>query len=163
MSAAVAAILEGMPEPRDLRMHEHDGRCVITAGSVVLFDVAGDIATRNIALAALRQLGFRGLGGRRGAGADGELCRDAVERGQAGRVSGAGQAGPPGRAREGDGGAVGAGQGMGETTGVSDARSGGGSAWRIPRSAAAWGHAAAVLALHTGEAGWCRGAPVHRD
>ena len=25
MSAAVAAILEGMPEPRDLRVHEHDG------------------------------------------------------------------------------------------------------------------------------------------
>ena len=61
MSAAVAAILEGMPEPRDLRMHEHDGRCVITAGSTVLFDyAAGDVVMRNIALAALRQLGFRG-------------------------------------------------------------------------------------------------------
>ena len=61
MSAAVAAILEGMPEPRDLRMHEHDGRCVITAGSVVLFDyAAGDVVMRNIALAVLRQLGFRG-------------------------------------------------------------------------------------------------------
>ena len=61
MSAAVAAILEGMPEPRDLRMHEHDGRCVITAGTVVLFDyAAGDVVMRNIALAALRQLGFRG-------------------------------------------------------------------------------------------------------
>src|SRR6266496_6136742 len=61
MSAAVAAILEGMPEPRDLRMREHDGRCVITAGSTVLFDyAAGDIVMRNIALAALRQLGFRG-------------------------------------------------------------------------------------------------------
>ena len=40
MSAAVAAILEGMPEPRDLRVHEHDGRRVIMAGSVVLFDYA---------------------------------------------------------------------------------------------------------------------------
>ena len=61
MSAAVAAILEGMPEPRDLRLHEHDGRCVITAGSTVLFDyAAGDVVMRNIALAALRQLGFRG-------------------------------------------------------------------------------------------------------
>jgi transposase len=61
MSAAVAAILEGMPEPRDLRMHEHGGRCVITAGPVVLFDyAAGDIVMRNIALAALRQLGFKG-------------------------------------------------------------------------------------------------------
>jgi hypothetical protein len=61
MSAAVAAILEGMPESRDLRMHQADGRCVITAGTVVLFDYdAGDIAMRNMALAALRQLGFRG-------------------------------------------------------------------------------------------------------
>src|SRR5216684_2159349 len=61
MSAAVAAILEGMPEPRDLRMHEHDGRCVITAGPAVLFDyAAGDVVMRNMALAALRQLGFKG-------------------------------------------------------------------------------------------------------
>ena len=61
MSAAVSAVLEGMPEPRDLRMREHDGRCVITAGQVVLFEyAAGDIVMRNIALAALRQLGFRG-------------------------------------------------------------------------------------------------------
>ena len=61
MSAAVAAILEGMPEPRDLRVHEHDGRRVIMAGSVVLFDyAAGDVVMRNIALATLRQLGFRG-------------------------------------------------------------------------------------------------------
>ena len=61
MSAAVAAILEGMPEPRDLRMHQAGGRCVITAGSVVLFDYeAGDTAMRNMALAALRQLKFPG-------------------------------------------------------------------------------------------------------
>ena len=61
MSAAVAAILEGMPEPRDLRMREHDGRCVITAGPVVLFDyAAGDVVMRNVALAVLRQLGFSG-------------------------------------------------------------------------------------------------------
>src|SRR5258708_14812316 len=61
MSAGVAAILEGMAEPRDLRMHEHDGRCVITAGRVVLFEYpAGDVVVRNIALAVLRQLGFRG-------------------------------------------------------------------------------------------------------
>ena len=61
MSAAVAAILEGMPEPRDLQMHRAGGRCVITAGSVVLFDYeAGDTAMRNMALAALRQLKFPG-------------------------------------------------------------------------------------------------------
>src|SRR5712691_1480952 len=61
MSAAVAAILEGMPEPRDLRMHSRDGRCVITAGRVVLFEyAAGDVVMRNIALSVLRQLGFKG-------------------------------------------------------------------------------------------------------
>ncbi len=42
-------------------MHEHDGRCVITAGRVVLFEyAAGDVVMRNIALAVLRQLGFKG-------------------------------------------------------------------------------------------------------
>ena len=61
MSAAVAAILEGMPEPGDLRMHQVDGRCVITAGSVVLFDFdEADIGMRNLALVSLRSLGFRG-------------------------------------------------------------------------------------------------------
>jgi hypothetical protein len=61
MSAAVAAILEGMPEPRDLRLHQVAGRCVVTAGSRVLFDYdAADTAMRNMAIAALRQLGFQG-------------------------------------------------------------------------------------------------------
>ncbi|MFI5068016.1 MAG: putative transposase, partial [Streptosporangiales bacterium] len=61
MSAAVAAILEGMPEPCDLRMHEHGGRCVIMAGSTVLYDYAAtDVVMRNMALCGLRQLGFRG-------------------------------------------------------------------------------------------------------
>jgi hypothetical protein len=61
VSAAVAAILEGMPDPGDLRMHQADGRCAITAGSVVLFEYdADDIVMRNMVLAALRQLGFPG-------------------------------------------------------------------------------------------------------
>src|SRR5260370_22843770 len=61
MSGAVAAILGGMPEPRDLRMHQPGDRCVISAGSVILFEYgAADTAMRNIALATLRQLGFRG-------------------------------------------------------------------------------------------------------
>lgn len=61
MSVAVAAIMEGMPDPRDLRMHSQGGRCVIMAGSRVLFDyAAGDVVMRNIALCSLRQLGFRG-------------------------------------------------------------------------------------------------------
>jgi hypothetical protein len=61
VSAAVAAILGGMPEPSDLRMHQVDGRCVITAGSVVLFDFdEADVGMRNLALVSLRSLGFRG-------------------------------------------------------------------------------------------------------
>jgi hypothetical protein len=61
MSAAVAAILEGMPEPRDLHMHQVGGRCVIMAGAVMLFEYdAADTGMRNVTLAALRQLGFRG-------------------------------------------------------------------------------------------------------
>src|SRR5712671_5777112 len=40
-----------MPEPSDLRLHRADGQCVITAGSVVM---------RNLAISALRRLGFTG-------------------------------------------------------------------------------------------------------
>ena len=51
MSAAVAAILGGMPEPSDLRLHTVNGRCVITAGPVVLFDYDGaDVVMRNFAI-----------------------------------------------------------------------------------------------------------------
>ena len=42
-------------------MHEHGGRCVIMAGSTVLYDyAANDVVMRNMALCGLRQLGFRG-------------------------------------------------------------------------------------------------------
>ena len=42
-------------------MHEHGGRCVIMAGSTVLYDYAAtDVVMRNMALCGLRQLGFRG-------------------------------------------------------------------------------------------------------
>jgi transposase len=61
MSAAVAAILGGMPEPSDLHLHTASGRCVITAGPVVLFDYdAADVVMRNVAITALRRLGFTG-------------------------------------------------------------------------------------------------------
>src|SRR5260221_11872934 len=61
MTPAVAAILEGMPEPRDLRLHHVDGRCLVTAGSRLLFDYgAGDVVMRNVAICSLRQLGFAG-------------------------------------------------------------------------------------------------------
>ena len=36
MSAAVALMLEGMPSPRDLRLHRAAGRVVVLAGSAVV-------------------------------------------------------------------------------------------------------------------------------
>src|ERR1019366_8457109 len=61
MSAAAAAMLEGMPAPRDLRLHQAGGRRVIAVGATVLFDYdAADTLMRNMVISALRQLGFPG-------------------------------------------------------------------------------------------------------
>src|SRR5260370_18325879 len=61
MSAAVAAILEGMPEPSDLRLHQAGSRIVMSAEPAVLFDYAGgDTMMRDIAITVLRRLGFTG-------------------------------------------------------------------------------------------------------
>src|SRR5258707_3491332 len=50
-----------MPEPSDLRLHQVDGRCLVTAGSRLMFDYgAGDVVMRNVAICSLRQLGFAG-------------------------------------------------------------------------------------------------------
>src|SRR5713101_3605561 len=50
-----------MPEPLDLRLHRADGQCVITTGSVVLFAYGeSDVVMRNLAISALRRLGFTG-------------------------------------------------------------------------------------------------------
>ena len=60
-SAAGSAILEGMPEAADLRVLRSDGVTWIFAGKTALFRFAdGDSAMRNIAVAALRQIGFGG-------------------------------------------------------------------------------------------------------
>ena len=61
MSAAAAAILDGMPEARDLHLLDSGGQTVIFAGSRQLFRYPeDDTAMRNIAVAALRQLGYGG-------------------------------------------------------------------------------------------------------
>ena len=61
MSAAAAAILEGMPDPRDLRLLDTGGETVIFAGSAELFRFAADdTAMRHVAAAVLRQLKFPG-------------------------------------------------------------------------------------------------------
>ena len=60
MSAA-AAILEGMPDPRDLRRLDTGGETAIFAGSAELFRFAADdTAMRHVAAAVLRQLKFPG-------------------------------------------------------------------------------------------------------
>src|SRR6266852_4529844 len=61
MPPAVAAILEGMPDPRDLRRFSADGETLIFAGSRLLFRYRdGDAGARNGAVAVLRQLGYGG-------------------------------------------------------------------------------------------------------
>jgi len=58
---AVAAILDGMPDPTDLRVQAHGGMTYVMAGPVVLACYRdGDLAMRNIAVAVTRQLGFPG-------------------------------------------------------------------------------------------------------
>jgi transposase len=61
MPAAVAAILDGMPDAGDLHRLDSDGATMIFAGPVLLFRYAQeDTAARNVAVAVLRQLGFSG-------------------------------------------------------------------------------------------------------
>jgi len=61
MTPAATAILEGMPDPRDLRRAERDGMTFICAGSALLACYpSGDAGMRNVAVAVLRQLGFGG-------------------------------------------------------------------------------------------------------
>ena len=61
MSAAAAAILDGMPDPRDLHRLDSGGETAIFAGRVELFRFAeDDTAMRHVAAATLRQLGFAG-------------------------------------------------------------------------------------------------------
>ena len=61
MTPAAAAILEGMPDPRDLRRVSADGQTLIFAGSRQLFRYRDDdTGARNVAVAVLRQLGYGG-------------------------------------------------------------------------------------------------------
>ena len=61
MSAAVALMLEGMPSPRDLRLHRAAGQVVVLVGSTVVAEYAeGDLAMRNMVIVTLRRVGFPG-------------------------------------------------------------------------------------------------------
>src|SRR5260221_645218 len=61
MTPGVAGILEGLPEPRDLRLDHVDGRCLVTGGRLLPFAYDGvDVVMRTVAICSLRQLGFAG-------------------------------------------------------------------------------------------------------
>jgi hypothetical protein len=62
MSVAVQAIIEGMPEPYDLRCTVHNGWIVVTVGCRVVasYDSA-DLGMRNMAVVTLTELGFPGV------------------------------------------------------------------------------------------------------
>ncbi len=61
MSIAFASILDGMPEPADLRCTMVSDRMVVTAGAATLFAFApADVAMRNMVVASLRSLRFPG-------------------------------------------------------------------------------------------------------
>src|ERR1035441_7267757 len=69
MPVAAAAILDGMPDPRDLHRLDAGGETVIFAGSRQLFRFGeDDTAMRHVAAAVLRQLGFGGRGDAAGPG-----------------------------------------------------------------------------------------------
>src|SRR5487761_1073043 len=61
MTPAAAAILEGMPEPRDLHRVTTGSTTWILAGPLALFSYAeADAGMRNVAVVTLRQLGYGG-------------------------------------------------------------------------------------------------------
>jgi len=61
VSAAAAAILEGMPDPADLHVHEDGGLVAVMAGNRVLSCyLAADAGMRNMTVVMLTQLGFAG-------------------------------------------------------------------------------------------------------
>src|SRR6266496_1777255 len=61
MTPAAAAILEGMPEPKDLHRAEHDGITFVSAGPALLACYpSADAGMRHVTVAVLRQLGFGG-------------------------------------------------------------------------------------------------------
>jgi hypothetical protein len=61
VSVAVAQVLQGVPDPSQLRLAEKDGHTVITLGSRALFSFcADDLGMRNVALVTLTDLGFAG-------------------------------------------------------------------------------------------------------
>src|SRR5260370_39343559 len=104
MPAAAAAILDGMPDARDLHRLESGGQVMIFAGSVQLFRYAeDDAAARNVAVAGLRQLGFGGADGAAGQKGTPDYVSTLEPRALRDRTTGPSR--PPGPARDTAGGA----------------------------------------------------------
>ena len=124
MPAAAAAILDGMPDARDLHRLDSGGQTMIFAGPARLFQYAEeDTAMRNVAVAVLRQLGF---GGTEVAVVMGltpnyvaTLRQRSLREGTAGLIRAAGRRGRPARRR-------GTGPGRGGRPGCGTRRSRGG-------------------------------------
>ena len=59
---AVQVVMEGMPEPRDLRVSVCDGWTLVTVGCRVVagYD-SGDVGMRNVVVVMLTELGFAGV------------------------------------------------------------------------------------------------------
>jgi transposase len=93
---AVQAIMEGMPEPADLRCTVHDGRTVVTVRDRVVagYDNA-DIGMRNVTVVMLTELGFSGRRVAEVAGLTPEYV--SMLRGRARREGSAGLVRPRGR------------------------------------------------------------------
>jgi hypothetical protein len=61
MRAVTRAMLENMPDPSDLHLERHEGRCWMMVGSAVLAEYAeADTVMRNFAVTSARQAGFSG-------------------------------------------------------------------------------------------------------
>jgi Transposase protein len=61
MRAITRAMLENMPDPSDLHVDRHEGRCWVMVGSAVLAEYAeADTVMRNFAVTSVRRAGFEG-------------------------------------------------------------------------------------------------------
>jgi hypothetical protein len=61
MRATVQAMLEDMPDPRDLHLERSGGRCLMMVGAAVLAEYAeSDVVMRNFAVTVARRAGFAG-------------------------------------------------------------------------------------------------------
>ena len=135
-SPANAAILDGMPQPADLRVDHHGGETFVTAGQMVIACYPdGDVAMRNVAVAVARQLGFSGQRVAQVMGLTASYVATLHQR-RCGRAR-PGWSARPGPSRSCPR-RCGRGRRGGGPPGPARRRSPPGSGWRRPRSAGTW-------------------------